>query len=79
MVVMTNCPQEHAQNVAERIRATVEKTTFIADQKSLNLTVSIGIATFPTHAQTSEQLIRMADEAMYYGKNHSRNIVFVAS
>lgn len=79
LVVMTNCPQDHAQSVAERIRATVEKTTFIADQQSLNLTVSIGIATFPVHAQTSEQLIRMADEAMYDAKNRSRNIVFVAS
>ena len=79
LVVMTNCPQSDAESVAERIRATVEKTTFIADQQSLNLTVSIGIATFPVHAQTSEQLIRMADEAMYDAKNRSRNIVFVAS
>lgn len=79
LVIMTDCPQAHAESVAERIRATVEKTTFIADQQSLNLTVSIGIATFPVHAQTSEQLIRMADEAMYDAKNRSRNIVFVAS
>lgn len=79
LVVMTNCPQSDAESVAERIRVTVEKTTFIADQQSLNLTVSIGIATFPVHAQTSEQLIRMADEAMYDAKNRSRNIVFVAS
>lgn len=79
MVVMTGCPQEDAQQVAERIRASVEKTTFLTDKQKLNLTVSIGVATFPEHAQTSEQLIRMADEAMYYGKNSSRNVVFVAS
>ena len=79
MVVMTGCPQKDAEHVAERIRSSVEKTTFLTDKQKLNLTVSIGVATFPQHATTSDQLIRMADEAMYYGKNSSRNVVFVAS
>lgn len=79
LVVLTNCPQDVAEQAAERIRSAVEKTTFIADKQKLNLTVSIGVATYPQHAQTSEQLIRMADEAMYDGKNSSRNVVFVAS
>jgi GGDEF domain-containing protein len=41
--------------------------------------LSIGIATFPDHAKTHKDIIKMADEAMYCGKNKSRNIVFVAS
>ncbi len=65
--------------MAERIRKAVESRSFTVEGHSLNLTVSIGLASYPTHAQTSVGLIQLADQAMYYGKRKSRNIVFVAS
>lgn len=67
------------QKVAERIRKTVETHDFLSGSESLKLTVSIGLAVFPDHAKSSKELIQLADQAMYYGKNKSRNIVFVAS
>lgn len=79
IVVLGNAGVDGAQIVAERIRSAIEQQTFLVEGHSLNLTVSIGIASFPTHAQTVAGLIQIADQAMYYGKRKSRNVVFVAS
>ncbi len=79
LVVLVNADSAAAECVAERIRGGIEKTRFLIDEKGIQVTMSIGLATFPDHAQSKEQLIKLADEAMYYGKNKSRNIVYVAS
>lgn len=79
IVLLTNAGVETAKRVAERIRKAVESREFTVEGHSLNLTVSIGLASYPTHAQSSVGLIQLADQAMYYGKRKSRNIVFVAS
>lgn len=67
-----------AHQVGERIRSQVENTIFAVDGDRVRLTLSIGVASFPEHAKSKEEIIKMADEAMYEGKNKSRNIVHVA-
>jgi diguanylate cyclase (GGDEF)-like protein len=42
------------------------------------VTVSIGIASYPMHGDTPEQLIRRADRALYIAKEQGRNRVWVA-
>ncbi len=79
IVVLGNASLENSKVVAERIRKAIEQQTFLVEGHSLNLTVSIGLAGYPTHSQTVPGLIQIADQAMYYGKRKSRNIVFVAS
>ncbi len=79
VIVLPNTPSEKAMIAAERIRTQIEKTEFIIDGENIKLTLSIGLATYPDHAKTYKDIIKMADEAMYCGKNKSRNIVFVAS
>ena len=68
-----------AITVAERIRRQVEKSIFKIDKVEVKVTLSIGIATYPEHATTKEEIIALADRAMYCGKNQSRNVVYVAS
>jgi diguanylate cyclase (GGDEF)-like protein len=41
------------------------------------ITVSAGIATYPAHADNSEDLIRAADEALYQAKKAGRDRIFV--
>jgi diguanylate cyclase (GGDEF)-like protein len=65
--------------VAERLREMVESTQFKVDDHEINITVSIGLAFFPEHANSAQEIIKIADEAMYYGKSKSRNIVYKAS
>lgn len=79
LIVLVGTSPENGLKVAERLRAKVEASPFHVDGHNMKLTVSIGLAGYPQHAQTAQSLIQLADQAMYYGKNKSRNIVFVAS
>lgn len=79
IVVLSNAGVEGGKIVAERIRKAVEEQTFEVEGHRLNLTVSIGLASYPTHAKSVVELITIADQAMYDGKRKSRNIVFIAS
>lgn len=79
VVILIDTDAKQAVHVAERIRKCVESTDFLIDGHNIRLTVSIGLATYPDHAATSEEVMKLADEAMYYGKSKSRNIVFIAS
>ena len=45
--------------------------------KDIKLTVSIGIATYPSHAKTAPELLKAADTAMYAAKEAGRNKVMV--
>ena len=79
IILLSSSNSENSKKVAERIRAAVEGHVFAVEGHSLKLTVSIGLASYPEHGQTAAGLIQLADQAMYYGKRKSRNIVFVAS
>jgi diguanylate cyclase (GGDEF)-like protein len=79
LLILVNTDSKAALHVAERIRQQVESSTFDCNGAKIKVTLSIGIATFPEHATTKEQIIELADRAMYCGKEKSRNIVYVAS
>jgi len=64
---------------AETIRAAVETMVVRHLGKDLpNVTVSIGVACHPDHGQSTEALLRCADEALYRGKHEGRNRVMLA-
>ena len=66
----------HAKELAERLRQKIANALFpIAKNKNIQLTTSIGIATFHDHAKTGHSLLEMADTAMYAAKNAGRNQV----
>lgn len=68
-----------AQIVAERIRQTIESFDFTTGTgQTGRLTATVGHATYPIHAITKNELIDLADKAMYLGKHH-RNISRSAS
>ncbi len=79
VILLVDTDATGAQVVAERLRRQVEESTFLVDGHTLRLTVSVGVACYPDHAQTRQEVIKMADEAMYHGKHKSRNVVYVAS
>jgi diguanylate cyclase (GGDEF)-like protein len=78
VVVLVDTDLENGQIVAERIRGRIEQHEFVVEGHSIKLTMSIGMAAYPQHASSTVELIKLADQAMYYGKSKSRNIVFVA-
>ncbi len=62
---------------AERIRVDLEKRAFHTDMGQLNVTCSLGVATFPEHAADQTQLFEVADRALYAAKGNGRNQVRV--
>jgi diguanylate cyclase (GGDEF)-like protein len=64
--------------LAERIRSAIEREQFIADNKIVPITVSIGIASFGVDAAESiDQLLGVADNRLYLAKNAGRNRICV--
>lgn len=58
--------------IAEKILLALQEKFVIGDHE-LFASVSIGIVLFPDDADTSENLIKRADVAMYHAKNQGRN------
>ena len=48
-------------------------TYHIGGDKELTLTVSVGVATFPLHAQTAKELLDTAESAMYKANKAGRS------
>lgn len=76
-VILYGASQTDALNMAEKIRRAVEEYPFpgCEQQPAGTLTVSIGVATYPDNAKNKEELIKLADEALYKAKYFSRNKV----
>lgn len=79
IILLPETDKDETIQIAERLRASIEGNAFLQD-KGLNVhfTASFGVATFPDDAQSKDDLIRMADEAMYKVKNSTRNRVEAA-
>jgi len=77
VAILPDTSPEGATTFAERLRERIEAQTFdIGSQRVLRLTVSIGIATFPSVGVAStDDLINRADEALYRAKAAGRNQV----
>lgn len=79
-ILLVDTGAAQAAEVANRIRRTVEATAFEgASPGAIDLSISIGVATFPQHGSTRDQLLDAADKAMYRAKSLGRNCVASAS
>jgi diguanylate cyclase (GGDEF)-like protein len=68
-----------AYEVAERLREVIaEKPFLVSDTGGVKLTASFGIASFPAHAETKEELIMQADRAMQKIKSLGKNSISIA-
>src|SRR5215510_2384247 len=76
VLILPLAPAEGALIVAERLRARIQQ---IEIPGFGGLTASIGIASFPAHAETRAELFQAADAALYAAKHAGRNCVRVAS
>lgn len=80
VVVMPDTDAQSAASIAERLRGIIEAAPFpMPAGGSLQITASLGIASFTTGVQTPEQLLKNADKALYEAKNRGRNRVVAAA
>lgn len=76
-VVLPTTKGASAVTVAEKLRRTVANIKFPSVPRQV--TISIGVAEFPTNGVSRDDLIRAADAALYQAKAAGRNRVCVAS
>jgi diguanylate cyclase (GGDEF)-like protein len=51
----------------------------VYEEKPLRaITISVGVASFPEHGRTVEDVLRVVDDALYSAKREGRNQVIVA-
>jgi diguanylate cyclase (GGDEF)-like protein len=64
--------------VAERLRHAVVDTPFETECATFPVTISVGAAAYPDHAQDAQALVAAADAALYQAKGGGRNRVCLA-
>ena len=74
VVTLPETGPEGALRVAHRLRRAVRANRFLAGEGlAVTLTASFGVATFPQDGSSQEEMIRVADQAMYRVKEKTRN------
>lgn len=75
-ILLRDCSVKYSLDLAERIRKKVESNKFnLFNEIEINITVSIGVAIYPDSTTVPEELIILADSALYEAKRTGRNKV----
>ena len=80
-IIFPDTPAHSARDAANRLREIIERREFplpLAD-RTLFMTVSIGVALYPQDGLTSADLISPRDTALYWAKKHGKNQVAMAA
>jgi diguanylate cyclase (GGDEF)-like protein len=75
MVILPGGDLQLGLEVAERLRAQVESRPFHAEGGERRLTLSCGVAAFPRPVASADNLVKLADAALYQAKREGRNRV----
>ena len=79
-ILLSDTGERGSRVIADRIRKWVADYAFEAEAgRTLRLTCSVGLSTYPAHGRTREALLDAADKAMYRAKSQGRNRVCSAS
>jgi diguanylate cyclase (GGDEF)-like protein len=77
-VILSHTSLEQGKQMAQRVRqAMADLDIHPEGGGSFSITASIGVAAYPQHGTTVEELIRAADQALYTAKQKGRNRVCV--
>jgi diguanylate cyclase (GGDEF)-like protein/PAS domain S-box-containing protein len=79
LIILPDTGLEAAQGFAEKLRLGVRELQPHAGARAIGpVTISLGVAAFPKHGQTTAELLRAADTALYRAKDQGRDRVVVA-
>ena len=79
-VLMPNVSPEQGLEYGEMIRKNIESRPIPIEDKTANITISIGVSSYPLHEkyiEESEDFVKYADEALYICKRKGRNCVTI--
>jgi diguanylate cyclase (GGDEF)-like protein/putative nucleotidyltransferase with HDIG domain len=72
VILMPETSVEQARQLANKLRGWIASDPLLRDK---NITASFGIAAFPVHGSTPQELIQIADSSMYLSKHQGGNLV----
>jgi len=72
VILMPETAIEQARQLANKLRGWIASDPLLRDK---NITASFGIAAFPVHGSTPQELIQVADSSMYLSKHQGGNLV----
>jgi diguanylate cyclase (GGDEF)-like protein len=76
-VLLPRCPKDQADVIAERIRSTVSEMDVKVEsvEGSIHVTLSVGLASFPSEGGDHQRILEKADHALYIAKRQGKNRV----
>jgi diguanylate cyclase (GGDEF)-like protein/PAS domain S-box-containing protein len=75
LILLPGMPLASAMERAERWRKSVEELSIAHGHLAIGFTISLGVAAYPEHGKTPDDLTRCADQALYRAKHEGRNRV----
>lgn len=77
-IILPQTARDEATRIGERIREEVEAKIFeTTTSEKLKITVSVGVSSYPENGKSQEELVSIADQALYRAKGEGRNLVCV--
>ncbi len=76
-VILPETNSKDARIIAERLRVNISNIEVAIDEENtIKPTISIGIAEYPTCSDNEQELIDLADKALYKAKNDGKNCIY---
>jgi len=75
VILMPETTMEHARQLASKLRGWVSADPLLREK---NISASFGIASYPLHGSSPQELIQVADASMYLSKHQGGNAVSTA-
>lgn len=79
VVIFSSPDPKEASLLAKQFNLVMEKRPFLFEGRLFKITVSCGLATYPDDAKSAEDLLKIADEALYFSKRSGRNTTTLVS
>ncbi len=75
IILMKDHDMAVAKEKMEYLRRSIESGPTVFFNKRINATITIGLEEYKKEYEDPEDIIKTADERMYYGKQHGKNIL----
>jgi diguanylate cyclase (GGDEF)-like protein len=79
VIVMPGVSEKTVGECAEEIRSRFEKLCVLYQNQDIHATISLGVAIYPLHGSTVDEVFVNADRAMYQAKQKGRNQIMICS
>jgi len=80
IILMPETTLDGAEIVAEMLRTAIKKIVIQREGKAIkNITVSLGVASYPQNGLSRQEVMEAVDKALYRAKQEGRDRVYLAS